>query len=406
MKIGEFAKKNNISIDTVRHYMDLGVIVAQKKGGQYDFSDSCQQSLNEVFNLKDMGFSLSEIKTIFIFRLLGKFTDYQQQEYFRSLFLGRQRSIARQINELKSMHGRLSEEIENLASSEVKKNFTMGVNVSAISRLKCRKCGGDLSLASGTVENSQIINGVLRCGCKTEYPIEDGILFSSPLSNTGNEFSEDYIADYIKSTDADYLDKIYKSIEYFNGIFDMSLLENKLVLELGSGMGFLLRNIYSALPESCVYVAVDYDINRHMFLKRMLERTKSPKNIILVCGEFTDTPLKDGSADAVFDFSGTSNYSFENTDFLLDTIDHFMRREAHLMGSYIVFKNFSPQSEIEEKYRKNFVLKNIKKGISDMGYKMIKENTSPYMTSGGPYENYFVEGEKVYGYQFFGKRPG
>ena len=136
MKIGEFAKKNNISIDTVRHYMDLGLIVAQKQGGQYDFNDSCQQSLNEVFNLKDMGFSLSEIKTVFIFRLLGKFTDYQQQEYFRSLFLGRQRAIARQIDELKAMQGRLSEEIENLASHETKKNFTMGVNVSAISRLK------------------------------------------------------------------------------------------------------------------------------------------------------------------------------------------------------------------------------------------------------------------------------
>jgi len=406
MKIGEFAKKNNISIDTVRHYMDLGLIVAQKQGGQYDFNDSCQQSLNEVFNLKDMGFSLSEIKTVFIFRLLGKFTDYQQQEYFRSLFLGRQRAIARQIDELKAMQGRLSEEIENLASHETKKNFTMGVNVSAISRLKCRKCGGALSLASGTVEDNQIITGVLKCSCGTEYPIEDGIIFSSPLSNTGSEFSEDYIADYIKNTDADYLDKVYKSIEYFSGIFDMSLLENKLVLELGSGMGFLLRNIYSALPDSCVYVAVDYDINRHIFLKSMLERTKCPKNIILVCGDFLDTPLGDGTADAVFDFSGTSNYSFENTDFLLDKINPMAGREAYLAGSYIVFKNFSPQSLIEEKYRKNFVLKNIKKGISDMGYKMIKESTSAYMTAGGQYENYFVEGEKVYGYQFFGKRSG
>ena len=95
----------------------------------------------------------------------------------------------------------------------------------------------------------------------------------------------------------------------------------------------------------------------------MLERTKCPKNIILVCGDFLDTPLGDGTADAVFDFSGTSNYSFENTDFLLDKINPMAGREAYLAGSYIVFKNFSPQSMIEEKYRKNFVLKNIKKGI-------------------------------------------
>lgn len=32
MKIGKFGEKNNLSIDTIRHYMDLRLIIPEKKG--------------------------------------------------------------------------------------------------------------------------------------------------------------------------------------------------------------------------------------------------------------------------------------------------------------------------------------------------------------------------------------
>ncbi|MBN2878595.1 MAG: MerR family transcriptional regulator [Clostridia bacterium] len=406
MKIGEFAKKNNTSIDTIRHYMDLGLLIVRKTGGQYDFGESCQQSLTEIFALKSMGFSLSEIKTIFLFRSLGRFTDYQQQEYFRSLYSSRLGQISRQIDELSSMKTALTEEMKKLNQYEAKGTVTLGVDVSALNIIKCRKCGSALVLSSGKIEENRILSGTLKCTCGNEYKIENGIIFTSPASAISDKFSEDFIADYIKNTDGEYLDKVYKSIEYFSNIFDMSLLEGKVILELGSGMGFLLRNLYSALPDSSVYLAVDYDINRHLFLKAMLEKTGIAKNVLFVCGDFRDTPLPDESADIIFDFSGTSNFSFDNTEFLLSAIDPMAKRTAYLAGSYIVFKNFSPNGQIDEANRKNFVLKNIKKNIADLGYKTINESTSDYLTSGGRYEDYFVEGEKVFSYQFFGKRQG
>lgn len=33
MKIGKFGKLNNISIDTIRHYMDLSLIIPEKREG-------------------------------------------------------------------------------------------------------------------------------------------------------------------------------------------------------------------------------------------------------------------------------------------------------------------------------------------------------------------------------------
>lgn len=32
MKIGKFGEVNNLSIDTIRHYMDLSLIIPEKRG--------------------------------------------------------------------------------------------------------------------------------------------------------------------------------------------------------------------------------------------------------------------------------------------------------------------------------------------------------------------------------------
>ena len=406
MKIGEFAKKNNISIDTIRHYIDLGLIVAQKENSQYNFDDSCQQSLTEIFTLKNMGFALNEIKTIFLFKSLGRLTSYQQQEYFRTLYESKYKKISSQIDELTSMRDKLSKEISNLSQYEIKKNFTLGVNVSALAYLKCRKCGSNLTVSDGIIEDNQIMSGTLKCTCTSEYRIENGIIFTDGELSSEIEFTSEYIADYIQDTDSKYLDNIYKGIDYSTNILDINLLKNKVILELGSGMGFLLRNLYSKLPDNSIYFAVDYDINRHIFLKKMLERADKRKNIVFICGDFLHTPIGDKSVDVIFDFTGTSNYSFENTSFLLDEIDPLIKNSAYLLGSYIVFKNFSVNSHIEDKYRRNFTLDNIKTSIANLGYNSIKEDTSNYLSAGGKYEDYFVMGEKVFRYLFFGKRQG
>ncbi|MCU5518479.1 methyltransferase, partial [Bacillus wiedmannii] len=48
MKIGKFGEVNNISIDTIRHYMDLSLIIPERKGSHYFFDEYCQTDLELI----------------------------------------------------------------------------------------------------------------------------------------------------------------------------------------------------------------------------------------------------------------------------------------------------------------------------------------------------------------------
>ena len=68
MKIGKFGEVNNISIDTIRHYMDLSLIIPEKREATI-FDEYCQTDLELIIHYKDLGFSLNEIKELFFIKI-------------------------------------------------------------------------------------------------------------------------------------------------------------------------------------------------------------------------------------------------------------------------------------------------------------------------------------------------
>lgn len=405
VRIGKFAESYNLTIHTIRHYMDMGLIIPEKQGGQYYFDCRCKSDLEGILSLKDMGFTLNEIKTIFIFRRLAKLTPYEENQYYKGFYEGKYNSIGKEIDKLMEIRNKLGSKIKELNSYENSERNKMGINLRNLDIFKCLRCSSSLGLSQGTIDNNQIVDGRLKCNCGVEYEIWDGILINSNrLDKHKISFDYNYIEEYINLTDIRYLDNIYKGMELVYKKIEFDKLENKKILELGTGMGFFLRHIYKDLPVDSVYIAIDNDLGRHKFLKGVLELIGCDKNIIFICSDFTEIPIEGKSIDILVDYSGTSNYSFENEEFLLGLTDKYVKESAQLIGAYILFKNFRHNSKIDNQYRKNFVLTNVKAEIKSLGYKPIYEGLSEFLNKGGKYEDYFVNGEEVYSYLYYGKR--
>ncbi|BCE00398.1 MerR family transcriptional regulator [Marinicellulosiphila megalodicopiae] len=62
MKISELANRTNVSVRTIRHYEQIGLIpLAQRKGSYRDFIEDHVKQIEFIKRCKILGFSLAEI---------------------------------------------------------------------------------------------------------------------------------------------------------------------------------------------------------------------------------------------------------------------------------------------------------------------------------------------------------
>ncbi len=407
MKIGKFGEVNNISIDTIRHYMDLSLIIPEKKGGHYFFDEYCQTDLELILHYKDLGFSLNEIKELFFYKNLAKSMNYEKDTFYQSLFKLKYDKMEQEIELLEKKRDKLKGVLHDLLLINETSNSIIGIDLSVLHLLACSKCSKNLILQDGIITNNQITEGKLICNCGEEYIITSGIITAGKSFKANEQTSlDDTISDYIHETDNAYLENMLKEGEWAKKKLIHLDLNKKIILDIGSGLGFFLRNIYEDLPEDCLYIAVDRDLNKLIFLKDVLSRRNPKRNLLFICADFLNIPIQNRSVDIVIDHSGTSNYSFEHESFLLHELNPLFKMDCYLLSLFILFKNFSPNSQITNKFRANFSLSKVTKEIQNLQFQSIDESTSNYLKQGGKYEDFFVQGEEIYTYSFLGKRWG
>ncbi|MGW5982254.1 methyltransferase domain-containing protein [Bacillus mycoides] len=407
MKISKFAEVNSVSVDTIRHYIDLGLVIPEKKGSHYFFDEYCQKDVELILEYKWLGFSLNEIKELFLYKNLAKSMNYETDTSYQSLFKLKYEKVEQEIKTLEERKDKLKTALNNLSTATKISNSILGIDLTVLNLFKCFKCNGNLILEDGIINKNQIVEGNLICNCGEEYKIASGILTAGKSFEAYERtLLEEYISDYINETDTTFLENIQRGGEWAKKKLMQLDLNNKVLLDLGSGLGFFLRNIYEELPEDCLYIAVDRDLNKLLFLKDVIEKRNSKRNILFICADFLSIPIQNHSVDIVIDQSGTSNYSFEHENFLLHELNYLFKPDCYLLSSFIVFKNFSINSQITTRLRDNFTSSKVKGEIQKLQFNSIDERTSEYIERGGKYEDFFVQGEEIYTYSFFGKRWG
>lgn len=414
MRIGQFATQNNTSIDTIRHYMSLGLLVPEKRNAQYEFDENCTEDLREIVELKKIGFSLSEIQQLILYRRIGKLTEYDRRMTYTTFFEKKKELIDLEIEKLNEMKRNLNRELEEMRvkqdGDEASNNETIGLALSSLELFACPICHGSFEIVEGSIQHGILIDASLACSCDYRIRIVDGIVFTPDLideyenvkNDDLNQYSESYIDEYINTTHIDYLHKLHSGLQWATRHISSIPLDNSIVLELGSGHGYYMRHMLDRFPESSTYIAVDHNPVKIMWLKKIIERSHPRCKVIFVCADFKKLPLKQGSIDMLLDISGSSNYSFEHPEFLLYEVDHLLKKNARMLGYYILFDNFVAQSKVPLSLRKGFQIQHIKSHLKALQFACVDDLVSEPVDKGGPLEDYFVEGERVFTYAYSG----
>jgi DNA-binding transcriptional MerR regulator len=408
MKIGSFAKHNQTSIDTIRHYMALELLVPEKVGSQYLFDTTCQDDYDEIIQLKAIGFTLAEIQTLMLFRRIGKLTGYDKRVTYKSYFENKLNAVEDELLRLNHIKLELEKTLVNAEVVAEEPVRMLGVPMDGMKYLYCTNCNLPLQLKDGMIENSELMTGTLTCSCGNSLTINDGILYGDDIDKALVDIeseSEQYIDQYIKTTDSEYLKKIYKELEWSKRHATCSGVENSVILELGTGHGFFMRHFIGEFHESNLYIAVDHDAQVLLWLKKVIERSQPKCKVLFLCADFEKLPLKPASVDLLLDISGSSNYAFEHSDkFLLDKLDPLTKPSTILHAYYILFEKFSKHTKIDDVSKKWFKLDIITEALKRLSYLKTDDYISDSVEKGGPMEDYFVTGESVFTYLYYGQK--
>ena len=86
MKIGQFAKKYDINITTVRYYIERSLLTPERKNNQYIFNEECMRDMEKILRYKEYRFSLEEIELLFFLEKTSNGSDEDIMEIISDIF--------------------------------------------------------------------------------------------------------------------------------------------------------------------------------------------------------------------------------------------------------------------------------------------------------------------------------
>ncbi|GGH34846.1 MerR family transcriptional regulator [Paenibacillus segetis] len=331
MKIGKFSKKHNITQDTIRHYIDMGLLVVEKQGCQYKFSEEDSHDIEKIFKLKQLDFSLTEIQEILCFnRLEGDKSDAYRNLYL-SLLERKQDQIIKEQQKCNEINLLLKDRIKELKMDGISTKRNLGFPLAAIGLLQCPDCDKTLDISGGTVEKNMMLEATIRCECGYTAIIDNGIYIDEKVARkklmpTKREFFE--------AASPNYINFLYNGTTTLIDYIQTHGNNPKYIMELDNCTGRFLMHYIDYLPKNCTYILICHDKERIANMKKNLELQYEHNHFIFFCCELDKLPISKSSIDIIIDHWMSKTYAKTSNKVLLDVVAPYLKQEGLLTGAF------------------------------------------------------------------------
>lgn len=352
MKIGEFSKQCGLSSNTIRYYIDKGLIIPEKSS-QYTFDQQCLDDVAAIRKLKNQHFTLDEIHQIL--SLVRNIDDpsHAKMLLLESIYVDKIQEIDGLIEQYKYEKASLEKDLAAFNPGE-RAERTCGIHLSSLSLLCCPKCGHDFELSGASIVDYRVVSGLLQCSCGYHSEIRNGIIITEVeegIDTLINYHVENVLLDYVQLISSHMSDLHFKAERWCR----------KNIPEVSHGDVALTLGEYSHLAWN--FAKTDAEIsNMHMvyyipsFEKAMnIQSSMKHLNIqlkeIIIVGNSFDMPIKPNTVDLFFDNYSNYNHLFYYPDFAFSKIKGYLKDKAGLHGIFVELQN-CPKSlaNIESRY--------------------------------------------------------
>ena len=286
MKIGEFSKKHQVTVDTVRHYINEGLLTPLRENTQYSFSEIDDRVMESVLLLKSMNFKLEEMKAYLLFQSMYTNNTFSYLGSFRKEFEEKLEENKKEIERLKKMN----ELIEKQLAEYQDVDFTRGISLRMLPDLVCPECDENLELEASMISHNEIMEGKLACSkCGKTYYIRYGFLSDEPIGEFKRQAGvAEMLEHYLEQNDEQYILKIREIFQKVAELANDNANGVKNVLIDGVSAGFLNSALLRSLPEDIrLFVHAGENITM-----KVIQEDIFPKDTIFYTGSIENAPFK------------------------------------------------------------------------------------------------------------------
>ncbi|PEY34516.1 MerR family transcriptional regulator [Bacillus cereus] len=393
MKIGSFAKLYNVSVDTIRYYIELGLLVPEKKGAQFQMNQSCLDDMELILELKHLQFSLKEIQKFLSYQRLTINIDIS---YYQNLLLEKKNKFLEEKKELNRFIRLIDDKLKSFEQPAYSYGHT-GVPISFIPFFYCPYCKIQLNINNASIQDNNICEAKLTCSCGYFSSIEDGIVVTSNLEEspycilteeTMKEFTPSFVS--LKEKGDQWMIKVLKELD----------LSNKVVIETNIDISVSLPKYLSSLDSDTFYIFCGFSLTMIKKLKCLIEKINSKLRIVYIQNTDYLLPLKPGSIDVMIDSITTNDVCSHKNVFPITLLHTYMNNESKIIGNYLYyhegatslrnFRTLYPNSHSHVLYP-NYLEPNLEKEGLKIQHKTIIGSTD----NPGIFLDYHEQGEKV-----------
>ncbi len=400
MKIGEFAKTFHVTIDTVRHYIEMGLLIPTKKGSHYYFDSTCTDDMELIVKLKRLQFTLQEIHKVISLKRLTHFVDIQEIDFYLKVLIEKKQELLREREKLNKSLQLLDEKIESIHQKNVSTEET-GVPLIFLPMFYCPHCQEALHVTDAFIKEQYVLKGAFRCSCGYEAAIRDGIIITPNLSTSPQ--NEHYIYDQqmIKEITPSFISLLEKANQWIYKRMQRKHFSNKVILETNiETYVFPPKLLYTLCPDA-LYVFCGNTVEMLRKLKRKIEHFNPKLNVIYIVNSQLDLPFKYQSIDVVLDVLSFNDYSLFNNALPLKKLTPYFKQETAIFGYSIYYEKQSRSyKRLQELYPnghvENLQFSFLESNLACSGFFLKEKENIGNTENPGEYIDYHYENEKLH----------